>query len=328
MKSKWVVVSNLILFVSISGGITSRPSASAVEVRRVLLATGIGPEFSDLVIAVKRGLFEKYGIQAELKPFVDANVALDLILTGSADIGDASEAGGLVRRSKGGKIYVVGSGATATKAMAVVVRGNISQPKDLLGKRVGYSAGTGGHYFFERYVRHYGLDVNQIKQVPAQAPELLAALNRGDIDAFFLWEPWVSRALKEVSNTKIIEWNGDNNVFLVTQYWYFSQRMIDDRKLGVDAVRALVDAHMWIKSNFDEAGRIVAATYNLDPQLASELVRRWKWGEPRLTNQTRMKIREAGEFLSRAGVLVVLPKLDDYLHPEFLKEVNPRFVEE
>ena len=137
--------------------------------------------------------------------------------------------------------------------MAVVVKDNISQPKDLLGKRVGYSAGSGGHYFFERYVKYYGLDANQIKQVPALAPELLAALNRGDIDAFFLWEPWVSRALKDIPRTKIIAWNGENNVFIVTQYWYFSQRMVDDRQLGVDAaglrpehlVRAEADAALY-----------------------------------------------------------------------------------
>lgn len=71
---------------------------------KIVVATGIDPSFAHYVVAVKKGFFEKEGIDAELRSFDDGNVALDSLLTGAADIGGTSELGGIVRIARGGKL--------------------------------------------------------------------------------------------------------------------------------------------------------------------------------------------------------------------------------
>jgi ABC-type nitrate/sulfonate/bicarbonate transport system substrate-binding protein len=51
--------------------------------------------------------------------------------------------------------------------------------------------------------------INKLKLNPAdytvvnvEAPEMVAALERGNIDAYAVWEPWVTRGLAAVKNTK------------------------------------------------------------------------------------------------------------------------------
>jgi ABC-type nitrate/sulfonate/bicarbonate transport system substrate-binding protein len=289
------------------------------EMQRVILSTGIGPEFADLVVAVEKGFFEKYGIEAELKPNVDGNVALDALLSGDADIGGSTEGGGIVRRGAGGDIYVVGAGATSGRSLGILVRGDISQPEDLLGKKIGYTPASGGHYFLERYFRFHGLDLDEVQHVQAAAPELLAAINRGDIDAWPIWDPWRSRALEEVPNTKVIAWNGDNNVYIGTQYWYFSQRMVDDKELGTNAVRALIDAQKFVRDNPEEAAELVADAYELETAAVLKLINVFTWGNVRLDEEIRERIKGAGEFAVRAGLIESVPDLDAYIRPELLE---------
>jgi NitT/TauT family transport system substrate-binding protein len=52
-----------------------------------------------------------------------------------------------------------------------------------------------------------GIDPKSVKQLASPPPELPALLLRKDIDGFFLWEPWPSRAVKQ--GAKVLLTSGD-----------------------------------------------------------------------------------------------------------------------
>ena len=65
--------------------------------------------------------------------------------------------------------------------------------------------GTGGEIFWNRVVEKLKLTAADYKIVDVEAPEMVAAIERGDIDAFATWEPWPTRALMNVKGTKILQ---------------------------------------------------------------------------------------------------------------------------
>lgn len=302
----------------------AQPAASkpAGEKKKILLATGIDAAFTHFIVALKKGFFDKYNIQAEYKPFDDGNVALDAILTGSADLGSTSEFAGVVRYAKGGKIYLVATGARSKEQIGVAGKNTINSPKDFEGKKVGVVRASGGHYTFIRYVKRYNLDPNKIQMVSLPAPESVAALRRGDIDAIFIWEPWITRAVKEVPNTKVIARSGDDNVYVLTVYTHFGQRLIDDKELGGNVLKAIAEASDWIKPNLDEAAQILGQTYNIPVADAKTYTARFEY-DTRYTPDIRKSFDEGVEFLKEQKLVDSVPNFDNFFHPEILKAAMP-----
>lgn len=172
--------------------------ASGAPNRRLPTSTGIDALYAPFVVAAERKFFEKHGLEGSFKPFDDGNVALDAILTGSSDIGATTELGGLSRWDKGGKLYVTSYSSTSGQQIGLAGRDDIKKPEDLIGRTVAYPRATGGHLYFIRYMKKYNLPMDKIKVKLLQAPEMIAALERRDIDAFFLWQPWLDKAAQLV----------------------------------------------------------------------------------------------------------------------------------
>lgn len=305
----------------------AQPAKPAAPMKKMTIATGIDAAFAHFVVAAKKGFMEKYGVQADYKPFDDGNVALDALLTGNSDMGGTSEFGGIVRRAKGGKIYVAGVGAQSKQQVGIAGKDTITKPQDFEGKKVGFPQASGGHYYFIRYVNKYKLDASKIKHVNLQAPESVAALRRGDIDAMFLWEPWLTRATREVPNTKIIARSGDDDVFLLMIYTYVSQRWIDDKDLAVGSLKGLVDASKWMMQNKDETGQILSQAYNIPLEDAKLYVSRFEY-ETRWTPDIRKNLMEAAEILKDLKVIQDIPNMNEFLKPEYLKQAAPELVKE
>src|SRR6185437_4772548 len=81
--------------------------AQSKPMKKITVANGADVAFLHYFCTIKKGFFEKHGIQVESKLFDDGVTALDSLLTGNADISAASEMAGVVRRARGGKLYVV-----------------------------------------------------------------------------------------------------------------------------------------------------------------------------------------------------------------------------
>src|SRR6266536_4742349 len=202
------------------------PGVGGAALKKVPTSTGIDAVFAPFVVAAERKIFEKYGLETSYKPFDDGNVALDALLTGSSDIGATTELGGLSRWDKGGKVYVTSYSSTRGQQIGLAGRDDIRKPEDLIGRTVAYPRASGGHLYLIRYMKKYNLPMDKIKVKLLQAPEMVAALERRDIDAFFLWQPWLDKAAQLVQGARVLARSGDDGVFVLTSYDYYSQGLI------------------------------------------------------------------------------------------------------
>ena len=76
--------------------------AAAQAKKKLTVANGADVAFLHYFAAVKKGFFEKNGIQVDSKLFDDGVTALDSLLTGNADISAASEMRECMRVSEHG----------------------------------------------------------------------------------------------------------------------------------------------------------------------------------------------------------------------------------
>jgi ABC-type nitrate/sulfonate/bicarbonate transport system substrate-binding protein len=319
--SRWLSLSiALLLITAIASG-----NALAQTTKKLTVANGADVAFLHYFAALKKGFFEKHGIQVSSKLFDDGVTALDSLLTGHADISAASEMAGIVRRARGGKLYVVATGAQSTNQIGMVVKDNFKQPKDLEGKKVGVVIGSGSHYFYDRYAKKHGVDQSKVTVVKVQPPEMVAALLRNDIDVAYIWNPWPARALSTIPGTRVFARNGDDNIYFLNIYVYFSQRMIDDPELAVASLKALSEGAEWLRNpaNLEEAAKISAQAINIPLPDAKNYVQNvFNW-EIYYTPALKQNFVDVAAFAKDIKIINEVPDLDQMLRPEFVQKAFP-----
>lgn len=79
---------------------------------------------------------------------------------------------------------------------ALVVKKNITTPKDLIGKRIAVPFISTTHYSLLAALKHWGIKPSQVQLVNLQPPAIIAAWQRGDIDGAYVWAPAVNELEK------------------------------------------------------------------------------------------------------------------------------------
>jgi taurine transport system substrate-binding protein len=297
--------------------------AGAAELKKLPTATGIDALFVPFVVAADRKIFEKHGLEGSYKPFDDGNVALDAVITGSSDIGSTSELGGLARWDRGGKLYVTSILDKSKEQVGVTAREEVRKPEDLVGKTVGYPRASAGHYFFGRYVKKYKLPMDKIKVKFLQAPEMVAALERRDIDAFFLWEPWHTKAVELVNGAHVLARSGDDDVYVLTAYTYYSEGLVNDRPRAVAATQALIEATDYCASHQDDAAKAAAKAFRIPEVDMKRYMSRFNYRMEMPKDLVVTNFSEAAEFAMEQALIKKMPDWSDFIRPQLMKEAAP-----
>jgi ABC-type nitrate/sulfonate/bicarbonate transport system substrate-binding protein len=89
-----------------------------------------------------------------------------------------------------------------TEGYVGVAKAEIKAGKDLKGKTIATRVGSTGSWFISEYLKAHGLNERDVT-IKNMDPHIMpSALDRGDIDAFFIWEPYGAQALK-ISGSRV-----------------------------------------------------------------------------------------------------------------------------
>ena len=116
---------------------------------------------------------------------------------------------------------------------------NVDTMDGLKGKKVGVARGTGSETFWLSVVDKLKLNPADYTIVNVEAPEMVAALERGNIDAFAVWEPWPTRALKAIPNTKILVNN--EPIQIVRNFVYMNKAWAEKNHEATARLHAVAD---------------------------------------------------------------------------------------
>ena len=210
-----------------------------------------------------RGWFERRLSPAAVQWFAfnAGPSAMEAILAGSIDLTyvGPNPALNAYIRSDGREIRVLAGAAEGGAALVVPGDGRISKPGDFRGRRVGTpQLGNTQDVAARAWLRKQGFSVTvtggDVEVVPTANPDQLGLFQRGDLDAVWTVEPWVSRLLAE----------GGGRVFLeqreaITTVLVASVRLLKDRRdLAAKFRSAHAELTAWMNDHPEEARALVS----------------------------------------------------------------------
>ena len=179
-------------------------SSPAGAQNKMTIATGVDPVFSVYYVAQEEGLFKKHGLDVRINTGPSGSAMVAFLVNGQIESAFGSEIAGIANHNLDPNVVVVAQAARLVRWIALVGR-NIDSLDQLKGKKVGVARGSGGEIFWLAMLDKLKLNAADYTVVNVEAPEMVAALERGNIDAYAVWEPWVTRGLTAVKNTKVLK---------------------------------------------------------------------------------------------------------------------------
>jgi NitT/TauT family transport system substrate-binding protein len=178
--------------------------AAAQTAEPIKIAIGVDAAYVSLYLAKRDKLFEKHGVNVELVQFTQGGDALDAVAAGQMPMGGAAEPTTLIRAART-DIKVLGIYGQSGTYIKLVVKPGIADAKQL--KKLGIVPGSVSEFSTEMMLIKYGIDPKSVELIKAGPPEFPALLARGDVDGYFLWEPWPTNGIKQ--GGKILLTSGD-----------------------------------------------------------------------------------------------------------------------
>lgn len=249
------------------------PPASGADRLRIGLSS-FTPINAALWIAEEKGLFKKYGIDSEV------------VLMGGASAGGVSSliagdvqflgggGGGVINAGLGGADVIMIGSIVNKGVQRVMARSELKRPEDLRGKKVGVTRlGAASHLVLLIMLRGWNMNPNDVQTIQVgSSPAMMAALEKGGIDAAVLTEPTFFFA--EDQGYRTLADLADMDI-------YYLHSMIDTtraylrthRELALRFMKGYVEGIAYFKKNRKESIEVLAKKLRTAPAQTKYLER-------------------------------------------------------
>jgi ABC-type nitrate/sulfonate/bicarbonate transport system substrate-binding protein len=299
-------------------------SAPAWAQTKMTIATGVDPVFSAYYVAQEEGLFKKHGLDVRINTGPSGSAMVAFLVNGQIESAFGSEIAGVSNHNLDPNVVVVAQATRLVRWIAVVGR-NIDNLDGLKGKKVGIARGSGGEVFWLAMLDKLKLNAADYTVVNVEAPEMVAALERGNIDAYAVWEPWVTRGLAAVKNTKVLK--DQEGILEQGVYIYMNLGWIKKNPAQAEGfIRALVEATDIINKDRKRAAKDVSAFLkSLDPPMVEQLMTKLTF-DMELVDSTIGMFRLAESQLKQQSKLTKPLDYGTFVYPDLLRKVQPAKV--
>lgn len=187
---------------------------------------------STLVLAKANGSLEArlrpLGVEVAWAEFAAGPQLLEALNVGAIDFGYVGEAPPVFAQAAGADFVYSAYEVPTPLAEGVVVAksSTIKTVADLRGKRVALNKGSDVHWFLVALLRKHGLDYGDVSPVFLAPADARAALERGSVDAWAIWDPFLTAVLDQ-SPVRLLanaEGAADHHQFFLSQRAFASKR--------------------------------------------------------------------------------------------------------
>lgn len=259
--------------------LAAAPLALAQKSDRVLR---VGHQKGWLSVLKSRGTLEKrlnpLGVSVTWTEFNAGPVQLEALNVGSIDFGDVGEAPPIFAQAAGAPLVYAGATVPRPALEAVVVPKDspIRRVADLKGKRVALNKGSNVHYFLVKLLEKHGLQYADVQPVFLAPPDARAAFEKGAIDAWVIWDPFLASAEKTLGARQVADARGVVN----NRAFYFSSRDFATRnpdvlRIAIEEINVL---ERWISKNQAAAATELSGILGLDRSVTELFLSRADYG--------------------------------------------------
>jgi sulfonate transport system substrate-binding protein len=166
-------------------------------------------KYGALLVLKDRGTLEKAlgesNITAQWLEFPSGPPMMEAFGAGKIDFGVAGEAPPVFAQASGAPIVYIASDPPAPKGEAILVRKSspFRSVADLRGKKIALNRGSNVHYFLAAALAASGVPYSEVSLAFLPPADARAAFESGNVDAWAIWDPYLSSALK-MTDTRIL----------------------------------------------------------------------------------------------------------------------------
>lgn len=247
------------LAATIAAVVASGPAMAQDKIR---LAQNLSPISGVAIVAKQKKIFDRHGLDVAVSNFTSGRAALEAVLGGGADVATTAEAPITAAAMAKQKIALLARMEYSDLKSLSDASRRIGSLKDLKGRKIGYTAGTGGEVYTMELLRRAALAKSDVTLVNLRPQDMAPALSAGSIDVMNTWEPHITNARKAMGEkAKELDTRGvyAETFNIVTMQDFLAARL----PALIAFMRALVEAEAWMKANPDEAIGVVAAAVNM-----------------------------------------------------------------
>ena len=218
-------------------------------------------KYGILPIVKAKGELEKnlaaQGVNVKWVEFPAGPQLLEGLNVGSVVFGEAGEAPPIFAQAANPNLVYVANQPPAPTAEALIVQKDspIQSIQDLKGKRIALNKGSNVHYLLLKLLEANNLTLKDIQPVYLPPSDARAAFEKGAVDAWVIWDPFLAAAEHQI-HARVIA-NGEH---LVSNHQFY----LADRKFAEghpDVLKTLVttlnQTTDWVKTHPDDAAKLL-----------------------------------------------------------------------
>jgi sulfonate transport system substrate-binding protein len=256
----------------IGGVLAFMAGAQADDAKKVR----IGYQKSSTLINVLKanGELEKglsgLGYTVQWSEFPSGLPLLEALNIGAVDVsGDVADTVPVFAQAAGAKLTYVATEAPSPSAQALLVKQDspIKSVADLRGKKVAVTKAAGSHYLLIALLNNAGLKFADIEPAFLTPADGRAAFEKGAVDAWVTWDPFVAGAQTQ-SKVRII---ADGKGVADYQRYYLASSPFASAHPEVLRLvfGKLKETGQWVKSSPEEAAKVLAPVWGLKPEVVT-----------------------------------------------------------
>jgi NitT/TauT family transport system substrate-binding protein len=299
-------------------GFAAAPAAIAQEKLSkdpIVIGVGVDPAYATFFLAAQNKDFEKAGLNVELLQFTQGGDAVDGLVAGQNQLVGSAEPTTLIRavRSDMRILAVYGQSGSYIKFVA---RPGITDIKQ--AKKFGIVPASVSDFATGKMLAKYGIDEKSVQMISGGPPEFPALLTRGDVDGYFLWEPWPTNGV--ALGGKILTTSGDvgysYNMWLSASGAWFDGHKAEARAiLGV-----LAKSCNQVTSDPAKAAAATQAQAKIPADKTLDMLKEIQCKVRDFTPADIATYKEIAQFLVDRKVTPTKADVDKYLQVGFYKE--------
>ncbi|MEA2828103.1 MAG: NitT/TauT family transport system substrate-binding protein [Actinomycetota bacterium] len=258
-----VVVAGLAALAGCGGGDGTSTSSSTPKAAKLSLGFSAWPGWFPWQVAEEKGIFDKHGLNVDLKYFESYTDSLNALATGNIDGNSQTLNDTISSVSGGSKQSIVLVNDNSTGNDQIIAAAEIATVESLRGKKVGVEEGTVDHYLLLLGLQRAGMTPADVDLQPLLTDAAAAAFASGQLDAVGAFAPFTDTARGRPGSKVLFssaDFPGAIPDHLVMDSTFVQERPGDVQKL----VDAWFDTLGYIAANPDESIAIMAKRAGVD----------------------------------------------------------------
>jgi NitT/TauT family transport system substrate-binding protein len=294
---------------------TAGATAQPLSKDPIKFSVGIDAAYSQVFLAQHDKLFDKAGVNVEVRQYTQGGDGLDAMVAGQIDIAGSAEPTVMIRSLRA-PLKVLAVMGQSGKYIKLTARPQISEVKQI--RKYGVVPGTVSDFSTAKLLSKYGIAPSSVELVKSGPPEFPALLSRGDVDAYFLWEPWPTKGVE--LGGKVLMTSGEvgyaYNMWVVTTAAWLDGHKAEARAL----IGALSQACKTVVADPAKAAAANQAVAKIPQQTTLDLLKEIDCKVRDFTPADLVTYKEIADFLVERKVTPTLADVDTLIQVGFYKE--------